>query len=124
MGGGGIPRDAWDTTECGPRTIPGTNAGKVAFWRWDGGGGSGWGYSVGRPLLTFCGWKRLEELELRLGGEGVKVPMLRGEWHRSEVMSEVLVLRLVLVQLGGSGRPATARSAPTTAEVGPQEGWV
>jgi hypothetical protein len=64
----------------------------------------------------------LEELALRLGGDGVKVPML-GEWHSSDAMSETLVLKLVLAWLGGSGLPAAvARTAPTTAEVVPQEG--
>ena len=62
----------------------------------------------------------LEELALRLGGDGVKVPTL-GEWHSSDAMSETLVLKLVLPRLRVSGLPtAAARSAPTTA---PQEGW-
>lgn len=100
----------------------------MAFESWDGGSGrsEGWGYRVGRPLLllTVCGWKMPEELALRLGGDGVKVPMLGGEWHSSDAMSEILVLKLVLARLGGSGLPAAAaRSAPTTAEVAPQGGW-
>jgi len=44
-----------------------------------------------------------EELELRVGGNGMKVPMLGGEWQSSEAMSEMLALRLVLARLGGPG---------------------
>jgi len=62
----------------------------------------------------------LEELALRLDGDGVKVPMLEEERHSSDAMSETLVLK-VLLRLGGSGRLTAARSAPTTAEAGPQE---
>jgi hypothetical protein len=44
------------------------------------------------------------ELELRLGGDGVKVPVLGEELHSSDAMSETLVLKLVLARLGGSGQ--------------------
>ena len=42
-----------------------------------------------------------EELAVRPGGGGTKVPMLGGEWENSEVMSDMLALRLVLARLGG-----------------------
>lgn len=58
---------------------------------------------------------------LKLGGDGVKVPRLGGELYSSEAMSETAVLKLVPARLGGSGRATVARSAPTTAEAGPQD---
>lgn len=61
-------------------------------------------------------------LELRLGGDGEKVPILGEDWHSSDAISETLVLKLVLVRLGGSGRFVEERSAPTAAEIEPQEG--
>jgi hypothetical protein len=59
----------------------------------------------------------------RPGGDGVKVPMLGEERHSSDAISETLVLKLVLARLEGSGWSVEERSAPTTAEIEPQEGW-
>jgi hypothetical protein len=42
-----------------------------------------------------------EEPAMRPGDNGMKVPMLGGEWQNSEAMSEMLALRLVLARLGG-----------------------